>query len=166
MTKRLATTILAAMILVAGGTSLVRAQDNENARITLKGITAVGVQIAPLPDAARIPGLTREIIQADVELKVRAAGIRIVTMEESHKLLGDPNLLVSVSGLEDAQLAHIKVELHQNAVLQRNKQLLPGVVTWSEGITGEKQSSQDIRDMVEDMIDVFLNAWLSVNPKK
>ena len=55
------------------------ASDSEVDRQTLAGITAVKVVIEDLPSDALNLGLIRESIQTDVELKLRLAGMRIVT---------------------------------------------------------------------------------------
>lgn len=133
---------------------------------TLKGISALNVRVANLSDGAKLLGLTKETIQTDVELKLRLAGMRVVTQEEDFKLPGMPFLWVYVNLTDVADAAHIQIELRQNAQLERNGERAISVATWRGGAVIANPSLQTIRDDVKDSVDTFLNAWLSVNPKK
>jgi hypothetical protein len=166
MTKRLATILLVTIFLIVVSSPSIRAQDSNPHTVSLKGINAVSVLVEPPDDGAKTLGLTREAIQTDVELKLRLAGIRVVPKEEGIKLLGDPCLYVQVTVTNAARAANIEVELKQNALLQRNGDLVFGVATWDTGQVDQNATAQNIRDAIKDDIDEFLNAWLSVNPKK
>ena len=62
------------------------------------------------------------------------------------------------------QAAGITVELYQFARLVRNGE--PAfVTTWGLAGVIANPSAQGIRDHIKDRVDIFLNAWLSVNPK-
>ena len=164
MTKRLATICLVAMFSIGFAARSVRAQDPSAP--TLKGITAVAVLVEDLPDGAKLLGLTRDAIQTDVELKLRLAGMRVVTRQEDRSLPGGPFLWVSVNLTSDAQAASINIALCQNAILELNYELAPAVRTWLTSRLIVRLTGQRIRDDVKDDVDEFLNAWLSVNPKK
>jgi hypothetical protein len=145
--------------------SMVLASDSPSARATLKGIDTVWVLVEALTPGAKTLGLTQEMIQTDVELKLRLAGIRVVTQEEALKLPGSPCLYVDVNVVESAGAASIGVELVQGVRLERNGDAILAP-TWSMGTLGRNPSAQDIRDRVKDYVDTFLNALLSVNPKR
>ena len=103
---------------------------------------------------------------ADVELKLRLAGMRVVTDQEDFNLPGMPTLYIQVN-LADTQAANIEVQLQQNVTLQRNGQSIISIPTWrTSGSLILNPNAQFIRNAVKDHIDRFLNAWLSVNPKK
>jgi hypothetical protein len=166
MTQRLATICLMTMFLIGVRSPSIQAQDNDFSRATLKGISAVFVEIEPLPDSGKTLGLTAETIQTDVELKLRLAGIRVVTPEEGYKLPGSPYVYVILTLTPNANAAYINVQLVQNVLLERNGEHVYGVPTWDTGYIMPVPTSQRIRDTIKDKVDVFLNAWLSVNPKK
>jgi hypothetical protein len=63
-----------------------------------------------------------------------------------------------------ALVGHVLVQFNQNAMLERSREIVP-VSTWSTGTLVTADDAQTIRDKVKDLIDKFLNAWLSVNPK-
>jgi hypothetical protein len=140
---------------------LCHGSDTENDRKTLVGITAVDVVIEQLqPGASRI-GLTRESLQTDVELKLRLAGMRVA------KDVNLQFLYVSLIVANDARAAVVSVELKQDVVLVRDPTITyMGGPTWQHLILISNPSAQDIRDTVKDMVDKFLNAWLSVNPRR
>lgn len=139
--------------------------DNEYSRATLKGITAVCVVVLDIPmDSAKVLGLSKDTIQTDVELKLRLAGMHVVTVEEVIKSPGGPFVSVQVNLTPNAQAASIEVELDQGASLKRTAELAY-VRTWGTGVLLANPSPQIIRDKVNDRVDQFLNAWLSVNPK-
>ena len=162
MTNRLATMWLAAIFLIGFTSASLRAQDADS----LKGITAVGVAFEPLSDTAKRLGLTDESLQTDAELKLRLAGMRVVTLRESDNLPGSPCVYARVSLSSDAKAALVEVHLRQNVLLQRNSQFAGFVPTWVRSYIASDPTAQGIRDHLKDLIDEFLNDWLSVNPKK
>jgi hypothetical protein len=171
MTRRLATIYLMTMLLIGIATQPVHAQATGLAIATLKGISAVAVAVEQLPDRAKAVGLTEESIQTDVELKLRLAGMRVVPKEEVDKVPGAPWLYVRVNVrhvTDNIEAAHIDVFLCQGAILERNGQVAPITVTWFTGqlsVLGTN-AAETLRDETKDLIDEFLNDWLSVNPKK
>jgi hypothetical protein len=92
--------------------------------------------------------------------------MRVVTQEEGVKLPGSPYVDVRIIATDDVGAADIKVSLHQNVLLVRNRELAFAAETWSKGFLMPLPTSQRIRGEVKDLVDTFLNAWLSVNPKK
>lgn len=165
MPARLATTCLMMTLFVGIISPTVRADDSGPSRATLKGIMAVRVLVEDLDDDATKTGLTKEAIQTDVELKLRLAGMRVVAQDEDLTLPGAPYLYVAVNVLP-LQAACITVALHQSVLLQRNGEFTAGVATWDLTGVMSNPNAQSIRNAIKDYVDRFLNAWLSVNPKK
>jgi hypothetical protein len=166
MTRRRATIWFVMMFLIAISSPPVRAQRDKYSNPTLEGITAISVTIEALPDVAKEIGLTREAIQTDVELKLRLAGMRVVTREEVSKLPGAPHLYVQANLTGNADAADIEFEARQNVLLERNGKPAISAVTWRTSVLLSHPSLQEIRTYIKDGVDEFLNAWLSVNPKK
>jgi len=154
------------MFLIGISSSSISGQGNDPKADTLKGINTLGVLVEDLSDGAKVIALTAEAIQTDVELKLRLAGMRVVTDKEAVKLPNVPVLYVRVGLLPRAEAAIIEVQLEQDAVLERNGQLAYSVITWDRAGVVASPTAQFIRDRVKDNVDEFLNAWLSVNPKK
>jgi hypothetical protein len=118
----------------------------------------MSVNVEDLSGGAKLLGLTAETIQTDVELKLRLAGMRVVTNKEVIELPGMPTLYVDAQVLSNAKAVSIRVELQQNVLLERNGQHAVGVTTWDVGAVGMNLAAQDIRDKIKDLVDTFLNA--------
>jgi hypothetical protein len=73
---------------------------------------------------------------------------------------------VNLNLTANAAAAAIAVELCQDAKLERNDQDAPGVSTWRVDYVMLHPNVEDVRNIIKDGVDHFLNAWLSVNPKK
>jgi hypothetical protein len=157
---RLALSAIAVLLLASG--SRLFASDSKYARETLRGINGVSVLVEGLDADAVRDGLTRDQIQTDVELRLRKAGINVVT-EGSPRLYIDANLLKDTN----VYIYDCSVALEQFVTVETNgvSAIAP---TWSGAITGRVGSSKmprAIRDEVGDLVDKFVNAYLSVNPK-
>jgi hypothetical protein len=166
MTRRLATMCFITVLLVAGSSSIAQAQGSDLHAESLKGISAVTVLVEDLSDSAKLLGLTADTLRTDVELKLRLAGMRVMANEEALKLTDVPALYVRVTVLPGGVAAGIDVQLGQNALLRRNGQLVYDATTWERTGVVANATLQFIRDRLKDQVDDFLNAWLSVNPKK
>jgi len=158
------------LITVAGllwGSTWVNAEYVIDKKETLRGIKSMEVVIESLePDIIRL-GLTREMLKTDVELKLRLAGIKVVT----EKNLDEPYLYVCVNIYSSKNPPvfsfNVSVQFNQLVYLGRDKNISFDGVTWSDGCTGivgTKEMSKFIRDAVKLIVDKFLNDYLSVNP--
>lgn len=137
---------------------------------TLKGIRGVKV-VVDLNSDAEEAGLRKSDIQTDVELKLRLAGIKVLAQEEWLKEPGSPLLAVNANllqaGKEMPGLYAVSVELLQGVTLVRDLSMTMAT-TWrteAAAIVGQN-NPRPIRDTLGDQLDKFLNAYLSVNPKK
>lgn len=146
------------------------AGDNENTRQSLKGLRGLSVLVEALETEVERNGLNKASIQTDVELKLRQAGIAVLTEAGSHAAPGEPFLYVNVSTSGGPLYAYsIEVEFRQTVRLDRDPSIkIFGATTWSVGGGGAvgQHSLRDIRDGIEDYVDGFINAYLSVNPKR
>ena len=158
--------IVVMLTLVSEGAGF--ANDSKDERKTLKGIRGVLVSVNLKPQIKKF-GLTKQKITTFVELKLKSAGLKILTKEEWHNEKGMPLLYVNASILENAKCNiynyHISISLNQEVILVRtdNKALC---ITWSTRAAGTNASLYVIRKRIKDMVDIFINAYLSVNPKK
>lgn len=156
-------------LLMAGITT---AGDDQLDRRTLKGLKGVYVLIENLDDDAQRFGLSRHVIQIDVEVKLRLAGIPVLARDETLKSPGSPHLYVNAQVMKllaQAYVACLTVELRQAVVLHRNPAISAISSTWAvESLHTMRtwpNGPQHLRDQIKDRVDQFINAWLSVNPK-
>jgi len=139
---------------------------------TLRGLSGVGVLVEKLPPELERQGLIGDRLQMEVELKLRMAGIKVLTKEESLKTPGEPHLYVNINvniakTESDIYPYSIDVLLIQNVSLLRDPKQTTYAVTWSTGGVGsiEKSFVGQLRDSVEEMVDLFVKAYVSENPK-
>lgn len=115
---------------------------------------------------AEIERLAGEM-QTDVELRLRKAGIRVLTEKESTVTRGYPWLFVNVLALDGPLLVFsVRVEVMENATLARGNNA--SVISWSTHGAGSigRGNIREIRESVSDLVDKFINDYLAANPKK
>ena len=165
--KVLAMLFLFTMVCASGVYAQVYDGDIES----LRGLKGVYVMIGDLKPDIEEDRLEKEQIQTDVELKLRLAGIKVLTREEYEKELGRPYLYVSGISMKREIGSHVfntQVELVQQVQLTRNTKISLTTKTWSTsdiGYVGEKDVANYVRDAIKDGVDEFINDYLSVNPK-
>ena len=146
--------------------------DTPAARATLKGIKALRVQVAPLPPDLQRLGLAWDQLQADVELRLRQSGITVSDPGDT----ATPLLWVALNSQHQTDSPilgfSIKVEFIQFVRLSRNRNIRAPAPTWTvDGVgTADVRPSEatrtEIRGLLRDFVDRFLNAYLEQNPKQ
>ena len=141
-------------------------------RATLRGLDGVGVLVEQLAPEVEKEGLIKNQLQIEVELKLKMAGIKVLTKEECLKTPGEPYLYVNVNvniakTESDIYPYSIDVLLMQKVSLLRDPKQTTYAVTWSTGGVGsiEKSILSQLRTSVEEMVDLFIKTYLSENPK-
>jgi hypothetical protein len=163
--------IITAVILAAAFSASALAGDSEWERGSLKGIKAVGVLIDLSSDAG-VCGVNSSILLTDVELKLRLAGINVLSAEEHKKDALKPFVYVAADVMKDrhtkACVWHVTVALSQVVSLHRDQSITTAASTWDAGMLGIEfpTAEQGVRDAAKNLVDQFLNAYLSVNPKQ
>ena len=151
-----------------GMSSSAFADDDDLSRGTLKGLNGILVGEIFIDEDAKHMGLDEKQTQSDVELKIRLAGIKVLTKEEFSKEKGFPMLLIQISTykhLQDSLIYSISVQFCQGLYLMRNPNIKSFAGTWSVSRFGNGKI-KDIRASLKDSLDIFINSYLSVNPKK
>jgi len=150
------------MLLLAGVLS--SAGDGPLDRATLRGLKAIGVVIDPLDAELEREGLSGEALQTQVEQRLQAAGIPI-----------DKNAVEFV-GLKimGAQAKRTPVALcldlglYQPVILSRDKEIRTATETWgthSVLLAQPRQVSQSSAETVDQLVQQFVDAYRSANPK-
>ena len=139
---------------------------------SLRYLKSMGLVIRDLNSDIKIDGLNKECIQTDVESKLRSAGIKILSIQEWLNKLGSPHLGVWVNSSKKDESRSlyaytIEVSLSQTVYAARNKEIVFMAETWSVEDVGfvEEENVNSIRDSVKDLVDKFINDYLSVNLK-
>lgn len=136
---------------------------------TLRGLKGIHVKIEKLRDDAKKAGLTQSILKTDVELKLRKAGIRVLTKDEIYLTPGVPHLYVNVRAIKPKTIRGFvysaRVEFAQRVILPRNRSIETEALTWTDSFIGITPDLRDVREVVGDLVDQFMNDYLAVNPK-
>ena len=147
------------------------AGDDESARSSLKGLGGLGVVVEDMRAEVERDGLTRDQLQADVELRLRKAGIRVVKRDDVAATPGAPYLYVNLNALKDPDVAlyvyALGLELTQRVTLVRDPKITVFAATWGVrgvGTIGVRRLG-DLRSTVTDYVDRFINAYLEQNPR-
>jgi hypothetical protein len=146
------------------------ASDSEIDRASLKGLKGVFVLVEDLNPLEEQAGLKTADVQTDVEEKLKAAGIPLLSKTQDIDTPGMPTLYISVSVASstttDLWPFSIDVNLEQQATLKRSPDtFVPTAITWHVGSIGavDKSNIRSIRDRVNEQVAKFVNAYLKVN---
>jgi hypothetical protein len=146
------------------------ASDSEIDRASLKGLRGVFVLVEDLNPPEEQAGLKTADVQTDVEEKLKAAGIPLLSKTQDIDTPGMPTLYISVSVASstttDLWPFSIDVNLEQQATLKRSPDtFVPTAITWHVGSIGavDKSNIRSIRDRVNEQVAKFVNAYLKVN---
>jgi hypothetical protein len=136
----------------------------------LVGLRGMHVLVEKMDPQAEHLGLTEAQIQTDVELRLRKAGIRVLTEKEWKEAPGMPYLYVHVNTLVMQKLPIIANSVHvglkEVVTLARGFKAVGEI--WradSIGNIGPENISK-IRGYVGDQVDKFINDYLAANQKK
>ena len=136
---------------------------------SLKGIKEFRVVVEPVSTDARDIGLTDDRIKNDVELRLRLAGLPVVDKDPQRWI---PYLYVNVPILTmndpDEAVYFINSNFVQAVYLDNESYTRTTASTWFNGALGtspQDDAREDIRSVIRDKVDEFINDYLSVNPK-
>lgn len=165
-------TALAALLLLSTAIpSRLSGQDDQFSRKTLVGLKGVYVLVEQIGDQAQRDGLSRDQVQTDVELRLRQAGVRVLSQEDALTTLGGAYLYIVVHAFKNPgglYAFNVTVELKQRVTLARDSTITAVAATWSpEPILGTvgPEHLGTVRDAIRDLADQFVNAYLAANPK-
>jgi len=139
-------------------------------RSTLRGLQRVQVLVVGPTTEIQKYGLTTTQIRRDVELRLRNAGIKTVSLADP---LTAPDLAlfriwasVDKHPSTDLFLVNVHAELDQLVLLQRDSSTSCTATTWETpakaGLMGRKDL-QDVRREVKNHVDRFITDYLIVN---
>jgi hypothetical protein len=162
--------ILSIVLALMGLDSLAFGQhDSKSSRQTLRGIREIFVLIEPLKPEIDRDGVLTDQLQTETEYKLRLAGIKVCSLQQRTPLTSYIYIYVNTNivKVKDkyicAYSAHL--ELIQPIALLRDPSISTNAATWLYGMAGAISELKDLRTATNDLVDRFINAYLSVNPK-
>jgi hypothetical protein len=159
--------VCAAMVGLFGLAPQAWANDSDTERVSLTGLTTVSVVVEELSDVARKNGLAGSTLQADVERRLKEAGISVTSDADAyvyvHVTVADPGPSLPLPYI-------VEVSLMQEVTLPRGlKTRTPlQTATWwvnSLGMSGPERLRASVTDKVAQFADNFVRAYRSVNPR-
>jgi hypothetical protein len=108
---------------------------------SFKDLHGVGIVLEPLSPEVETAGLRQTDIQTDVELKLRLAGIPVLSRDEWTRTSGAPILYVNVSVFlsttPDTWAFNVEADLSQDVKLVRSPAIIvPNATTWRTFVVG------------------------------
>lgn len=162
--------LIIVLSLLVSTSTVLAIGDDKYSRPSLKGLKKLSVVMQiekQASDDFKKVGLTEERIRTGIGLKLQEAKIDVVYTEN---LPSDtPILHVEVSGSKkDGKTFSflLEVELWQRSFLKRDPKIEVMAATWSAGVFGLGPASNianDIMGLINEMMDTFVKAYLSVN---
>jgi len=144
--------------------------DDKNSRSSLRGLKKISVVVQiekPALDDFRKVGLTEDRVRAGVGLKLQEAKIDVIYTEDPGT--ETPILHVELNGSNRNGKTFsflIEIELWQKSILKRDPKVELVTGTWSTGVFGSAPAStagNDMIGLINNMMDTFVKAYLSVN---
>jgi hypothetical protein len=142
---------------------------NESDPESLRGIKGILINVQ-VNELARDMGLSQQQIQTDTELKLRMAGIKVISQSDLINSSDAPilNIRIGIQPPVGTNIAYmLNVDFLQYVRLERNSDIKVLATTWSRAMygAGGKSYIGSLRDFTKDKIDEFINDFLSVNQK-
>jgi hypothetical protein len=138
-------------------------------RTALVGLKGVYVLVeSPKPEAQSL-GLTKDQIKTNIELRLRKAGISMLTEKDWLGSPDYPHLSVTVAAITRAGSYSYMLQLYLSefVTLARGNRVM-GVIwqTYRIGIGNEQNTETKTQEQIGDMVDEFINDYMAANPKK
>jgi len=135
---------------------------------TLCGLKGVMVFIEDIDSDVEKHGLTKNIIQREVESRLRHADIPVLTREEAYNTPGKPYLYLSLTthntGI-DLYSYSIRIEFNQDVSLVREPSIRTSATTWIANVVGivGARNLPAITEDVDGLADKFIKDYLAAN---
>lgn len=134
---------------------------------TLAHLEGVYVLVDHIGEDAERDGLRRSDISVDTKLALRRAGIDVYTKEERLATVSKPYLHVKVSAMKDRTgLYAYNLDLGVKQMVYHSGEAWAVAATYTvAGAIGTVGASnlRDVRNNVQDKLNVFINDWLEVH---
>lgn len=141
--------------------------DSTSSRATLKGLP--GVIVGVTGKSCESAGLYESVVKTDVELQLRRTSIKVLESQGAGLEVGVFCYEIRTANVT-GYAVHVRLELQQLIWWPHPPPKTATVITWrSDGYLGTDDRatlSENLRKNIRDLVDQFINAWLSVNPIK
>jgi hypothetical protein len=165
--KRLVSVSLGVGLMVAIATSGF-AYITQGEEEILRGLTAVTVKVERLRAEIEQDGLFASTLENDVELKLRLAGINVLSEEEGNAKPDTPRFYLFVDAFKHSEgyIYRIQVSLRESVMVLRTRTKIIATTMRIRDELGITPYLSEIRGEAQDLVDEFIRAWQTANRKK
>jgi hypothetical protein len=134
----------------------------------LRGLSAVTVKVERLRAEIEQDGLFASTLQNDVELKLRLAGIKVVSEDECAENPDCPLFYLFVDAFKHSEgyIYRIQVSLREPVTVLRTRTKIIATTMRIRDELGITPYLSEIRGEAQDLVDEFIKAWETANRKK
>jgi hypothetical protein len=134
----------------------------------LQGLKAVYVKVERLKAEMEQDGLFASTLQTDLELKLRLAGIKVLSEEQSLQNPDSPYVYLFVDAFKHSEgyVYRIQIGLREPVLIIRNRMNAVATTLRIRDELGITADLSEIRDEAQDLVDEFIKAWQNANRKK
>jgi hypothetical protein len=134
----------------------------------LRGVDGFRLAVERIKPEIERDGLFRSTLLADMELRLRMAGIKVLSEDEAENKPDAPCLYLYVDALKCSlgYVYKIRLSLMEPVKLMRNNMKISATVLRIPDELGIAPHLSEIRDAAGDFIDDFIKAWKLANSKK
>jgi len=147
-------------------------QNEGSERLSLRGIGGIYVLVGKLSPDLAAAGIIDADLEAEVEIRLKKAGIKVLEEREALALPGQPLLYIQIGGTKVVDLPMYVISLNsalsQRVTLERDGAIRCAANTWSvSGVTAAATQSlnQKIKSALASVADQFIKDYLSANPR-
>jgi hypothetical protein len=147
-----------------------RSAPSAQPRETLCGLKGVMVFIEDIDSDVEKYGLSKNLLQKEVESRLRHADIPVLTANEAFNMPGRPylylNLTTHDTGVELYSYS-IRIELNQDVSMIRNPSIKASATTWIANVVGivGAQNLPAVTEDVTQLTNQFVRDYLAANEK-
>jgi hypothetical protein len=156
--------MLAALSVSTHAFAALSAADRE----LLRGVDEFRLAVERIKPEIERDGLFRSILLSDMELRMRLAGIKTLSEEESESKPDVPMLYLYVDAMKCSlgYVYSLRLVLMEPVKLTRNNMKVMATVFRIPTELGITARLSDIRDAAGDFLEEFIKAWKAANSKK
>jgi len=165
--KRLISVSLGVWVILAISTGAL-AQIKQGEEEVLQGLEALHVKVERLRAEVEQDGLFGSTLQSDAELKLRLAGIKVLSEEQWLKNPDSPflYLFVDVFKHSEGYIYRIQISLREPVTIIRKRTKTTATTLRIRDELGITPYLSEIREEAQDLMDEFIKAWQAANRKK
>jgi hypothetical protein len=168
-------TFVLVFILLITLTCPVFAVDTDITRRTLSGLPGISVAVEDfqpnIKKHVQKAGLTKELLQQDIETRLQKSGITVLSWNDMLKTKSRAVLYVNINTHEYERYFYAydtKIELQQLVAMEADPRIKSLAVTWSTSMTGAVHlgNLNLLSQSLNTLLDKFIEAYREVNVQK